>query len=229
MKRTLQTLALDLFSAGVVKVAGPDEPGWKLKMHEKDPTLPLSPIYFNLRTPDNPNPGPLTPELLTRIGAVLAELVQPLIFDGLAGVPNAGDPFAEALQRTLDHDYGRFIRMVELIKETRGGERHIVGVRPPTAVVDTVLLVDDLVTAADTKLEAANVLCAADYEVMDCAVLIDREQGGAGVLLQHNVQLHAVYRISELLDLYVRARRITSATRERVQAYLADPRVIAAL
>src|SRR3989344_4810594 len=40
------------------------ERGFKLKLHEKNPLAPLSPFYLNLRTPDNPKPGPLTPEVV---------------------------------------------------------------------------------------------------------------------------------------------------------------------
>lgn len=48
-----------------------EERGFKLKTHEKQPDLPLSLFYFNLRTDDNPKPGPLTPELVAESGQQL--------------------------------------------------------------------------------------------------------------------------------------------------------------
>ena len=70
-------LAQALLEVGAILTAESDHPlvitrdgsdgperGFRLKLHEKTPLAPLSPIYLNLRTPDNPKPGPLTLEIV---------------------------------------------------------------------------------------------------------------------------------------------------------------------
>lgn len=61
-----EDLALKLFDIGAVQFGE-----FKLKLHEKNPDAPLSPIFFNFRTPDNPKPGPLTDEVLDLVGKVV--------------------------------------------------------------------------------------------------------------------------------------------------------------
>ncbi len=49
MNKAQERLAERLFNEDVIKFGG-----FKLKLHEKNPEAPLSPIFFNLRTEDNP-------------------------------------------------------------------------------------------------------------------------------------------------------------------------------
>ena len=86
----------------VVTRDGPNGPecGFRLKLHEKHPDAPLSPIFFNLRTPDNPKPGPLTPDIVELAALCMHHVAQTQCtgdFNAVVGIPNAGDPFAEAL------------------------------------------------------------------------------------------------------------------------------------
>jgi len=72
-------LARRLWAVGAVKdkmhpdaVQRPSgERGFLLKLHEKDPDAPLSPVYFNLRTPGNPKPGLLVPAIVEIAGRAL--------------------------------------------------------------------------------------------------------------------------------------------------------------
>ncbi len=48
-------LAEDLFAGKVVQVDTKE--GFKLKLHETNPDEPRSPIFLNIRTPNNPKPG----------------------------------------------------------------------------------------------------------------------------------------------------------------------------
>jgi len=54
---------------------------------------------------------------------------------------------------------------------------------------------------------------AAGLEVRDVVVLIDRQQGGGAELAEAGYRLHAVLRLSEMLDLLVEAGRISAAQR----------------
>ncbi len=88
-------LADALFEVGAVKFGD-----FRIKLHEKHPDAPLSPYFFNLRTPDNPKPGPLGRDQLIQIGsAFFLDLIlgRNLPHDVICGIPNAGDPLARGL------------------------------------------------------------------------------------------------------------------------------------
>jgi uridine monophosphate synthetase len=86
---------------------------------------------------------------------------------------------------------------------------------------ETVLLIDDLVTHAESKIEAARVLEANGLRVRDIAVLIDREQGGPAQLAAAGYALHAATRLGQLLAYLRRTGGIDEARYAEVTAYLA--------
>ncbi|MBI4092513.1 MAG: hypothetical protein HY420_01165, partial [Candidatus Kerfeldbacteria bacterium] len=213
-------LARRLFEVGAVKFGA-----FKLKMHETNPDAPLSPIYFNLRTSDNPKPGPLGPEELDMISGALAQYItdhepsHQVTFDGLSPVPNAGDPLVEAICRKLP---GGLVPVVKLRKEGAGDSRKVTGVAdsgglPPGGIT---LVVDDLITGADSKLEAIEALKKAGYSVEDVLVLIDRQQGGREQLERRGYRLHTVFTLTALLDYYTGAALIDASKRAEVLAYI---------
>jgi uridine monophosphate synthetase len=213
-----ERLALQLFDIGAIKFGA-----FRLKLHETHPDAPLSPIYLNLRTADNPKPGPITPEIVDEIGQQLyslAQLVQ-ISYSHVAGVPRAGDPFAEAFSRasTFGHHPPPLLR---LRKDETPDLRHVSAVLEGTyRRGDRVLLIDDLITQAGSKLEAIRALRETGLVVHDVLVLVDREQGGSRQLQEFNCQLHAVFSLSPLLDLYLERGKIPQAMRDEVSAYLA--------
>ena len=82
------------------------------------------------------------------------------------------------------------------------------------------LLVDDLITKADSKIEAANVLEKNDLVVRDIAVLIDRQQGGKEALIQSGYRLHSVFNIMEMLHIYLDIGKITQERYNETVEYL---------
>lgn len=229
----LRQLALMFFQLGAVlwrtDPRAPDKRGWRLKKDEGKPDgeFERSPIYFNLRTQDNPKPGPLTPEALDLIGRVFymlyqgGRLVKPL-FHHVAGVPNAGDPLADAFARVCGEDQDERISVLRLEKEdTGGGRRRVAGVCAGAfRAGEIVLALDDLVTAADSKLELVDALAAQRLVVRDIMVLIDREQGGREELERRGVRLHAVFPMRTLLNFYVRERLMTMEMHDEIIGYL---------
>ena len=210
-------VALTLFRIGAIKFGQ-----FELKMHEAHPGAPKSPIYLNLRTRDNPKPGPLDSDIIGMISELMLDAVMMvgLDFDVIAGIPNAGDPFADALAAVMSAD-GLSTRVVQMTKvDDPDGKRHIADVA--TLLGDDeqkVLLVDDLITMADTKLEAVKAINDAERAVEAIVVLVDREQGGAAILEEMGIGLVAVFTLTELLDLYVDAGFITPEDRADVQSY----------
>lgn len=215
-----QALATMLFQIGAVEFGA-----FRLKRHELHPEEPLSPIYFNLRTRANPKPGPLIPEHLVMIGQELRALVmhEDLLFDGVGGIPFAGTPIAIALSVLLPPNRltGRSPSLAQFTKETRGEHRKIAKLNPGEWVPgDVLLLVDDLISAGDTKRETIDVISAAGCIVKDLIVLIDR---GLEEMHRLDVAVHAVFTLSELLQFYEETGCITTDKAQEVRAYLARP------
>lgn len=216
MNTLQQQVARHLLKIGAVKFGA-----FRLKLHETHPDAPLSPIYLNVRTKDNPKSGPIGGVELVMIGDVLRSMVveRKLWADGIVGVPNAGDPIAEACNVRLGSDARP---QLKLAKETGEGSRHVTRVLETGGLPSgaTVLVFDDLVTAADSKLEAIAALEAAGFVVKDVIVLVDREQGGGQQLAERGYNLHAAFTLTELLDFYVEAWLLDPAKREEVTQYL---------
>lgn len=217
-------LANTLHDIGAVKLRKEGEFGFRLKIHQSQPDAPLSPIFFQLRTPDNTThgDGPLTPDVVDQIGEELSARVQRagVEYVHVAGIPNAGVPLSEAFVRT-ESARGHKVSELTLHKEgdlsTRRITEQVEGLYQPN---DRALLIDDLVTHAGTKLEAAYAVRGAGLHVEDLAVLLDREQGGTDTLREHDLETHAVFTLSDLLELYLSEGRITRQTYDEIQDYL---------
>jgi orotate phosphoribosyltransferase len=144
---------------------------------------PLSPIYINLRG--------LPPEVYDEIGLVLSEIELSTEPDFCIGIPNAGIPIAEAFS---EHS-GIPIALDFLQKE----EERIIMREGVEGRGEKVLLIDDVVTHADTKLHAARAMEERGFKVMGFAVACDREQGAREQLESLGYGLYAATRISQIL------------------------------
>lgn len=202
---TQEDLALQLFDLQAVKFGD-----FRLRLHDQHPDAPLSPIYMDLRM--------LRRDPKTKESAVeaYAELVGPLQFDVLADIPTAATPLVSSLSdrlgigmitpRTDSKGHGTGAKIDGLLPEDKGKKA---------------VLIDDLVTRADSKIEAAEVLVAQGVIVEDVVVLIDREQGGKEQLEQKGLKLHSAFTMQQLLSLYRRVGKIDEAqyqdTIQRIQ------------
>jgi len=178
-----------------------------LKLHEKNPGAPLSPIYINLRNlPEN---------ILDQVGRVLVEIPSKQKPDFCTGIPSAGDPIAKAYSKFS----GIEVKDIFLKTQTEAGRR-IVSKETKDAKKQKVRIVDDLVTQADTKVEAIKAAEASGYEVIDLVVIVDREQGGSMQLAKEGHKLCSAFTLSQLLNYYRRTGKITQIKYDEVKAYL---------
>lgn len=207
MTQSQKELADALFEIEAVQFGA-----FKLKLHEKKPTAPLSPIYFDLRVLRS-----ASPEVKLLACRVYQELMKNLEFDVFADVPTAITPIVSILSqitgvpmvtpRTDKKTYGRGAQVDGTFK--RG---------------DTAILIDDLITEGDSKFPAIEVLQGNEVNVRDIVFLIDREQGGVQLLEKKGYKCHAAFTISNLLRYYLRSGQIDQKRYDEVKNYFAASR-----
>ena len=173
-----------------------------------------SPIYIDLRLLAS------HPAALRQVASAYADLLRRTVGLGarqertrLAAIPYAALPIGTAVALELD------LPLIYPRKEVKahGTSQQIEG---EYEAGDRAVVLDDLITTGGSKLAAIEPLEAAGLQVRDVVVLIDREQGGGGELAEAGYRLHAVLRLSEMLDLLVQAGRISEAQRAKVAGSL---------
>lgn len=167
----------------------------------------VSPIYVDLRILVS------YPKLMKQVAKAYAEVISQLKFDRLAGIPYAALPIAAAVSLEMEQPW------VYNRKEAKdyGTKKLIEG---EFKEGETVVVIDDLITKGDSKLEVVAPFTAAGLTIKDFVVLIDREQGGAQMLVEHGYNLHAVLKMTEILDSLVEAGTLSSDLAQQVRDFL---------
>jgi uridine monophosphate synthetase len=171
----------------------------------------LSPFYVDLR-------GIIAhPTILQAIALRILEVLRPLRFDRIAGIPYAGLPIATAvsLAGNLPMLYAR-----KEVKE-HGIRRAIEGTFAPG---DVVIPIDDVITDGASKFEAAAPLLEAGLSVRDFVIFLDREQGGADKLKEKGYALHSALQISAVLAYLREVGRLAPDQFQRCMDFIAAVR-----
>ena len=147
----------------------------------------VSPIYIDLRIIIS------FPDLLKNIASILVESTKELDYGIIAGVPYTGIPIATAVSLLTN------MPMIYNRKEKKayGTGKQIEGLWKPG---DRILVIDDLVTNGESKLEVFDLFQQSGLIVHDAVVLIDREQGGRQRLLKEGFELHSLISVFEIID-----------------------------
>jgi uridine monophosphate synthetase len=145
---------------------------------------------------------------------VYKELTNDLKFDCWADVPTAATPIVAI----LFHETG--IPMISPRAEEKqyGTKNQIDGSFKEGQVA---LLVDDLITRADSKIQIISILEENNLKINDVVVLIDREQGGVQELGIRGYACHVAFGLRELLDFYLHSGKINHSDFDRTISYLA--------
>lgn len=195
--------------------------GFRLQIHDRHPDAPLSPFYINIRSLGMKG-GTLTKADFHTLAAALSEVVtrDAISADRIAGIPAAGEPLVEALL-ALNNPQLASMKPLQLYKTA--GRRFFASTdmqsENPLLPGESVLLGDDLITAAGTKLEAAAAITELSGEVHDVLVLLDRSADAAEKLLEHGLLLHAAFTFPQLLDYGRQNGFLSEVEYEAVQAY----------
>lgn len=197
-----KTLAFKLLEIGAIRFGA-----FRLKLHEKKPDAPLSPIYIDLRILRS------FPDIMDTVIDIYLNLLNGLKFDLLADVPTAATPVVAILS------YKTRVPMISPRKDEKkhGIKRSIDGVFREGQVA---LLVDDLITLAESKLETISVIEENNIIVHDVVVLLDRQQGGVDELERRGYTCHVAFRLKELLKLYLDFEKISQEQYKQTTYYL---------
>jgi len=167
----------------------------------------LSPVYLDLRIIIS------YPVILNRIAKQLLALSKKLHFDRIAGIPYTALPIATAFSLISGHP------MIYSRKERKayGTGQMIEGVWNSG---DQVLIIDDLITNGDSKLETFELFLEVGLKVKDVLVLIDRKQGGREKLLGAGYKLHSAISIFDILERMKHLKQISEKQYHKIYEFL---------
>lgn len=197
----LESVARALAEAGCVKFGS-----FTLKSGK------ISPFYLDLRRLVS------YPKYLNTVGAALANLLSKLPFDHIAAIPYAALPIG--VSASLQS--GRSLIYPRREAKAYGTGVNIEGV---FNAGDTAVLLDDLATTGETKIEAIDRLKSADLVVKDIVVVIDREQGAADMLGQSGYNFHALVTLNQLLPVWEQQGYLSAEHHTEIKRYLAADHV----
>ena len=170
-----------------------------------------SPFYIDLRLLVS------YPAVLTQAADRLTALTASLSYDRLSAIPYAALPIGVALARKV----GKPLVYTRKERKDYGTARQIEG---EYKAGDRLLLIDDLITRGDSKLEAITPLIEAGLQITDIAVLLDRESGGTQVMEARGYHVHAVLRLTELLTILADAGKLPAEQHQAMLTWIAENR-----
>jgi uridine monophosphate synthetase len=194
---TKQKIAATLLDCGLLKFGE-----FKLKSGI------MSPFYIDLRKAQS------YPEAFHTITDVYSEMIEDLNPSVLlAGVPEAATPLAAAVGYKLKRP---LVQPRKVVKEY-GTKSSVEGEYKEG---DSVVLIDDLITKGDSKIEAIDQVQAAGLKVQKLIILIDREQGGVETVAKAGHTIEAAFTITELLNILLDLKKMEQTQYDEVIEFI---------
>lgn len=200
-KNDKEKLALELVKIGCVKFGE-----FILKSGLK------SPVYIDLRILVS------YPKTLKLVGQAFAKILKTLRYDRIAAIPYAALPLAASASFAVNKPW---IYTRKEVKD-HGIKKPIEGLYKKG---EKVVIIDDLITYGDSKLEVIKPIINEGLKVKDIVVLVDREQGGKEHLAKKGYHLHAVYKISDWLKILKRKKKISNLQYKNTIAFLRQTKI----
>jgi orotate phosphoribosyltransferase len=200
-----RTVALHLWEIGAVKI--------NLETPFKLVSGNYSPIYVNCRQVIS---SVVFADLFAAATRLLCTSRQ-VSYDILAGGETAGIPLAAFLSRSFG------MPMVYVRKEAK---EHGIASKVDGGDVrnKTVLLIEDLITDAGSKIVFADAIRKAGGTITDAVVIFDRLQGGEEAMREHGISLHSLTNMDVALTEAENIGLISSHQLGLVREYLESPR-----
>lgn len=133
--------------------------------------------------------------------------------DLIAGVPEAATPLAAAIGYKL----GRKLVQPRKVVKDHGTKSSIEG---DFNEGDNVILVDDLITKGDSKIDAIEQIESAGLKLRKFIVLVDREQGGMKMVQDSGHSIEAAFTITELMDTLLGLNKITKDQHSQILEFV---------
>lgn len=167
----------------------------------------ISPIYLDLRLLIS------YPSLMKMITQALWELSNSSHFDIVCGVPDAAIPLASCF--SVQHNTPMIFKRTQPKKY--GTQKIIEGVYQAG---QTCLILEDVITSGLSIIEMVNVLRKESIVITDCIAVVTREQGGKKHLKQAGIDLHCLFKVSDLLMILEKHQKISAQRVSEVTLFL---------
>lgn len=187
-----------LFEIGVIKIGD-----YVLKSGDR------SPFYLDLRL------IPSDPEIFEDIVDLYAQLVQSIDPPAkyIAGIMSAGIPFATGIALKLKLP----LLQIRKAKKDYGTSKLMEGILPPKGA--NIVLVDDLISTGQSKIDAIQPLREMGYKVSELVVLLDRTNNDARAMMeQEGIRIHAVGDMKQFLSWLA---RVNTSNKSEIEAAIA--------
>ena len=147
----------------------------------------VSPFYIDLRDVVSNN------EMLKMITELTIEKIKDLNYDIITGIPYTALPFATLTAEKADKPLIFFRKE----QKSYGIGNDIIGKYKEN---DICLVIDDLITTGESKIETAKKLEALGIVVKDFLVIIDRSKSGKKDMQDAGYNLHSIIKLDEILS-----------------------------
>lgn len=194
---TIEQVAVAMFESGLLKFGE-----FTLKSGL------ISPFYIDLRQAQSFPDTFAT--IINAYGEMLADTDDSVY---IAGVPEAATPFAAALGYKLH----RALLQPRKVVKDHGTKSSVEG---SYSAGDHVVLIDDLITKGDSKLEAIAQVEAAGLVIDKFIVLVDREQGGLDMIRAKGYTIEAAFGITQLIVSLFDQKRISQEQHDTVLKFI---------
>lgn len=167
----------------------------------------MSPIYIDLRRLVT------YPDVLKLVAKAYAGVLRKYQFDRIVGLPYAALPIATAISLEMG---------VPLIYPRREAKEYgtKASIEGEYKEGETVVIIDDLISTGETKVEAIEKLTGAKLKIAAIVVLIDREMGAKKFLNDMGYAFEAVVGLKTLLPLWKASGAVSEQQLEEVRQFL---------